>query len=275
MDRFVEVAGKQIHVYACGDGAVTVVFLSGSGVPIPQLEYGRFQNALTDACRVIGIEKPGYGRSDLTEEDRSIDMIVDEYRQVLLSCGVTGPVVLAAHSMGFLEAVRWGQRCPAQVIGILGIDPATPECYSEFDLEKAMSGLVALSKDEQGKRVAAHAYAGQLVKEGLISADETEAYEVLIYRNLANHSWISEAENLKDALGLIEKDGAYLQIPMLFFLSNGEGTTIPKDRWFELNRNYLHRIEHSQYMVFDYPHNLYQYVFREMAERSKEFIENL
>lgn len=42
MEKCVEAAGGKIHIYSYGGGPVTVVFLSGSGVPFPQIEYWDF-----------------------------------------------------------------------------------------------------------------------------------------------------------------------------------------------------------------------------------------
>ena len=51
-------------------GSITLVLLSGSGVPFPSLEYKTLAKALAKTYQVIGIEKLGYGRSDLTENNR-------------------------------------------------------------------------------------------------------------------------------------------------------------------------------------------------------------
>lgn len=105
MDKFIFAEKEKIHVYSYGEGPVTIVFLSGSGVLFPQLEYKFFQETLSGTCRVVGIEKPGYGYSDISGKDRTVDVTVGEYRCVLRELGITEPVVLAAHSMGFLEAL--------------------------------------------------------------------------------------------------------------------------------------------------------------------------
>ena len=274
MNKFIEINGTKNYVYSYGQGDITLVLLSGSGVPFPSWEYMNFTKALSETYHVIGIEKSGYGYSDLTEESRDIDKIVNEYRYILQKLEIKTPVILAAHSMGFLEAIRWGQQYPSEILGIVGIDPATPECYKDFDIEQAKTKLIEMSKNEQLKKMSANTLVNQLIKDYNVLSTEKEKLENLAYRNLANQNWISEAENLKDTLILIEENNPHLQIPMLFFLSNGEGTTLEKDVWHHHALQYLSNIEIAQYELFDYPHNLYKFAYKKMAQTTEDFISN-
>lgn len=274
MNKFIEVNGNKHHIYSYGQGNITLVLLSGSGVPFPSLEYMCFTKALAKTYQVIGIEKLGYGYSDLVKESREIDKVIYEYRYILQQLEIKTPIVLAAHSMGFLEAVRWGQQYPSEIFAILGIDPATPECYKDFNIEEAKTKLIELSKNEYLRKITATALTEQLIKDNSISSTEKEKFENLAYHNLANQNWISEAENLKDTLTLIKENNPYLQIPMLFFLSNGEGTTLEKDIWRYHALQYLSNIKIAQYKLFDYPHNLYKFAYKEMTQTAEEFISN-
>lgn len=274
MEKFVEVNGYKNFLYIYGQGPVVLTLLSGSGVPFPSLEYKTLAEALAGTCQVIGIEKLGYGRSDLAQGSREIDVVVHEYRSVLQKLGIKPPVLLAAHSMGFLEALRWGQQYPSEIAGILGIDPATPDCYKEFNVEEATKKLKEMCSDQLLRKTTATALIQQITKEHDLSDMEKETLENLAFRNLANQNWISEAENLRNAILLVEKDNPYLQIPMLFFLSNGEGTTLKKENWIQYSLQYLENIKISQYELFDHPHNLYKFVYEQIARLSRAFISN-
>lgn len=272
MEKFVETNGHKNYVYCYGQGAAAVVILSGSGVPFPSLEYRTLAKELAENFLVIGIEKLGYGHSELADDSREIDDVVEEYRRVLQELGVKTPVVLMAHSMGFLEALRWGQRYPGEAAAILGLDPATPGCYREFNVEEATKKLIEMSRDEAFRKAAASGLAEQMTEEQEISQTEKNTFESLAFRNLANQNWISEAENLRDTILLVEKDNPCLPIPMLFFLSNGEGTTLEKESWIQYSLQYLSNIKTSQYVRFDYPHNLYKFAYKEIAQKAGEFI---
>lgn len=272
MEKYVEINGHQNFVYCYGHGSTVLVLLSGSGVPFPSLEYKTLAESLAETYQVIGIEKLGYGYSDLAEDSRTIDIVVDEYRAVLQVLGIKTPVVLAAHSMGFLEALRWAQQYPSEIAGILGIDPAVPECYKTFDVEDATNKLIALSQDEPFRKTTATALVKQLAEGRDISFSEQKKLEGFAFRNLANQNWIDEAKNLRDSIILVEKNNPYLQIPMLFFISNGVGTTLEKETWIQYATQYLKHIEIAQYTLFDYPHNLYQFVYKEISQITRSFI---
>lgn len=272
MDQYVLVSGKRVHVYTCGQGSVTLVLLSGSGVMFPQLEYMPFTTALAENFRVTGIEKPGYGRSDLSDQEREVDLTVEEYRSALRGAGIDVPVVLAAHSMGFLEALRWGQLYPAEILGIIGIDAATPECYKDFDIGNATAGLVALSENKTLCRETAAALLDQITQRHSLRPSEQKELEGLALERFANKNWISEARNLRSAIEKVQKAGPYLPIPMLFFISNGEGTTLDQEVWVRHALEYLKHINISRYELYDVPHNLYQFAGSGMAELTRAFV---
>lgn len=272
MMKFVEIDGYKNSVYYYGKGDFTLVLLSGSGVPFPNLEYMNLVRELGKTYQVIGIEKLGYGYSDLSNKDRKINDIVCEYRGILQKLKIKTPVILLAHSMGFLEAIYWGQQYPQEISAIIGIDPATPECYRDFNIEEATNKLIEMSNNELLRKAVSNALIEQLIKENYISQTDKKEFENLAYNNLANKNWISEAKNLRDAISLVEKNNPYLQIPMLFFISNGEGTTLEKENWINHSLQYLSNIEISEYELFDLPHNLYKFVYKEMAQTTIKFI---
>lgn len=271
MNKLIEVDSKNLNVRITGAGEQTLILLSGSGVPIPVLEYRSMVDALALQHKVIVIEKFGYGWSELTEKNREVDTVVEEYRSALQRLDVKAPVILMAHSMGMIEALRWSQLYPNEVCGLIGLDPATPECYRDFNIEAALEGLLHLAENEQLRKETATAVLAQLVDEFGFSGEDLEQYEALVNRNLANHAWISEAENLRGSVALVES-GNTVQVPTLFLISNGGGTTIDTEVWRNHAKDYLNKIEVNEYKLFDYPHNLNKYVPDEIAQSVRDFV---
>ena len=153
-----------MHACLLGAGDTTIVLLSGSCVPLPQLEYRPLIKALAQEALVVLLEKFGYGGSDSTSQQRDLQHVVEEYREALAALDVPLPVVLAAHSMGFLEALYWAQHYPGEVSALLGIDPATPDSYQDFDMDKAARQLTALSQKPFLRKIAADRYCRQLFR---------------------------------------------------------------------------------------------------------------
>ena len=126
-DEYVKLEKGTVQVTRTGYGPTPLVLLSGFSTLFPGLEYGALGTELAKKFPVLIPSKFGYGYSDLTDAPRDADAIVEEYRAVLSALKVPTPVVLCAHSMGFLEALRWAQKYPEEVAALVGLDPATPE----------------------------------------------------------------------------------------------------------------------------------------------------
>lgn len=140
-DEYVKLEKGTVQVTRTGYGPTPLVLLSGFSTLFPGLEYGALGTELAKKFPVLIPSKFGYGYSDLTDAPRDADAIVEEYRAVLSALKVPTPVVLCAHSMGFLEALRWAQKYPEEVAALVGLDPATPEVYQTFDLTGSQARL--------------------------------------------------------------------------------------------------------------------------------------
>lgn len=140
-DEYVKLEKGTVQVTRTGYGPTPLVLLSGFSTLFPGLEYGALGTELAKKFPVLIPSKFGYGYSDLTDAPRDVDAIVEEYRAVLSALKVPTPVVLCAHSMGFLEALRWAQKYPEEVAALVGLDPATPEVYQTFDLTGSQARL--------------------------------------------------------------------------------------------------------------------------------------
>ena len=121
-EQMVAVGGRAFQVSSGGSGPVSLVMLSGSNILFPGLEYAPLADALREWYSVLIPSKFGYGFSDLTEAPRDVDTVVEEYRRVLAALKHPFPVVLAAHSMGFLEALHWASKYPEEISALVGLD---------------------------------------------------------------------------------------------------------------------------------------------------------
>ena len=72
-----------INVVTEGSGSYTIVFMAGSGVGCPGLEYKPLYRRLSDKYRIAVIEKAGYGLSGKAETERTVVNLVEESRSAL------------------------------------------------------------------------------------------------------------------------------------------------------------------------------------------------
>lgn len=127
--KLYEVAGSKMHLYTEGEGDTTIVFASGWGTVNPYADFSPLYEGLKSHAKIAVYDRFGYGYSDMTDRKRDIDTITNEIHELLLVSGQKPPYVFAAHSLGSLEAIRYAQRFPEEVKGILLTEGGSPEYY--------------------------------------------------------------------------------------------------------------------------------------------------
>jgi len=117
----VEVDGRRIALYRDGAGGPPVVFLPGAG--LIGLEYDNVVRATAALTTAVTYDRGGTGWSDPVPLPRTAEAVATELRAALHAAGIEGPYVLAGHSIGAVYARRFAQLFPADVAGLLFIDP--------------------------------------------------------------------------------------------------------------------------------------------------------
>ncbi|MEZ7890930.1 MAG: alpha/beta hydrolase [Candidatus Wallbacteria bacterium] len=128
--RMIKINNLDMHIYADGSGKNTVVFASGWGQPCPYADFYPLHNKISKTARVAVYDRPGYGWSDVTDQPRDIDIIVNEIHELLVKSGEKPPYILVGHSIGSFEVIRYAQLYKNEIKGIILIDGSNPEMYS-------------------------------------------------------------------------------------------------------------------------------------------------
>ncbi|WP_257468977.1 alpha/beta fold hydrolase [Bacillus sp. D386] len=128
----VEVDGENIHIYTKGEGADTIVLLSGLGTAAPALDFDPLINEISKNNKVVVVEPFGYGWSDITKKERTVENIVEEIRVALKKSNIQGPYILMPHSVSGIYSMYFANTYPEEVKGIIGIDPTLPHALEYF-----------------------------------------------------------------------------------------------------------------------------------------------
>ncbi len=269
-DEYVTIRGGTVQVSRMGDGPVPLLLLSGFSTFFPALEYGGLGNELARAFSVLIPSKFGYGNSDVAGLPRDVDRIVEEYREVLSALSLPTPVVLVGHSMGFLEALRWAQKYPGEVSALVGVDPATPELYQTFDLERSIRQMEKLNHPEWKRRLNFRLMASSLLSR--YPANLRRKLAPAARRNFACIDWLNESRALPDNVRTISKAGVPASIPTLFLISNGSGTPLSGEEWRRHALEYLNQFTYNRAQLYDLPYDLYRYQTKEVAQTILDFL---
>lgn len=260
-EEFADLPGGKLHAALWGDGPSTMVLLSGSAILIPALEYQSLAQAFSpEEHTVIVLSRYGYGKSDLTDALRDVDTVVEEYRSALEALGFPTPVALIGHSLGFFEALRWGQKYPEEISALIGLDPAVPEAYEHFNVSDTIQQYKRLNRPEWKRRLAFRMFSRTLLGRYGLSRAQQRHYKAAALQNFFSRVWINEADALTENRLTVDQAEVPASIPALFLLSNGRETPLSKEEWRGCALRYLEQFEIGQSKLYELPHDLYRYI---------------
>lgn len=118
----VNVDGKKMHVYSEGHGKKTIVLMPGLGSIAPSIDFKPLINELKKDFKVVVVEPFGYGFSEETSKERSVENIVDETRMALKKAKIDGPYILMPHSISGVYAQYYASTYPNEVEAIIMLD---------------------------------------------------------------------------------------------------------------------------------------------------------
>lgn len=268
--QLVAVNGHQLHVYAEGQGDLTLVFLAGSGTTAPVLDFKGLTSRLSDDYRTVVVERAGYGWSEDGGTPRDIDTVLRETRLALEGAGERPPYVLYPHSMSALEALHWVNRYPDEVAAVIGLDPAVPPVYEVMPPPRLTLSLVAFASRTGLLRLFPSLCREAPVAVYLTDA-EMDAYCSLMYRRTITSDVLAEAEATQANARQVAAEGVP-DVPMVVFISNGE--ELPVDNWGELLMAYAEAAG-GQVTVLDVGHYVHHDAADLIADESRSFLQQL
>ncbi len=225
MDKKVPIyANESIYYLEKGSGDKTVIFMSGSGVSSVYTDMYSLWNKVSESSKVFMYDRFGMGKSSLTKKSRDIDTMVEEFNIVLEQTHQEPPYIIVAHSMSSLQAIRFAQKYPEQVEGLILNDGASPSFCEEF--EDPMSSRVYQLKGIRKLGLLRLLLHSDKVKEQFKSKQEIpkdieELQTGLVLKNLWNKTMINEREYLQKN-GKVVSDGGSIEAIKLTVISAGE-----------------------------------------------------
>ena len=265
LGEMIEVDGHKMCVYTEGEGPHTLVFLAGSGIAAPILDFRSLYTQLDEDYRVVVIEKFGYGFSDVVEEERSFDTILAQDREALAKAGLEGPYILCPHSMSGLEAIMWAQNHPEEVEAIVGLDMVVPEFYDGFDFP----GTIRYEKKAATARKMGliRFYYNDSALPRDLSDEDRRIYKALAAKKAVNVDVINETLAIPEACEEINSKPKP-DLPMLMFHSNGTGNL------GQAPVNYAADLSNCSVIELDCGHNVHYTEYEQISLEMKKFFED-
>ena len=112
-----------------GEGSPTILLEAGLGGD--SSGWVRVQPRLARATRVCSYDRAGYYFSDPGPAPRTADVDVDDLHRLLEAARVRRPMILVGHSLGGLLARLYAATYPADVAGMVLLDPVLDNIEDE------------------------------------------------------------------------------------------------------------------------------------------------
>ena len=175
------------------NGQHTVVALAGLGMNDYSVTERKMTASFEAENRVVFIDRAGCGLSDDTDNEMTVEYIVEDYRKALKNAGIEAPYILMPHSIGGAYANYWSSKYPDEIEAVVFVDGSQlsdgafddAECAS-VDFED--HALAFLAKLGFGRYVLRQNY--YLLPDSYSDAEQKlcDALELMSYGKIANVS---------------------------------------------------------------------------------------
>ncbi|MEV7802942.1 alpha/beta hydrolase [Microbispora sp. NPDC088329] len=222
LGRLHEVGERRLMLHRSGSGGPSVVFLPGAG--LVGLDFLNVHEGAAAFTTSVLYDRAGTGWSTPVPLPRGAADVAAELRGLLRAAAVSGPLILAGHSLGAFYARRYAQLFPREVAGLLLIDPGHEDILDHMppqaaELAERMRPDPAQMPELTGEqqRAAREAY-GRLYAEW-----PAPVREALIDHHLA--SWrtsLRETENFEsEVYGELREGGPLPDVPLIVLTAGG------------------------------------------------------
>lgn len=274
LGEMVKVDDKFLHVYQEGEGDYTFIFLSGHGTSAPTLDFKPLWKKLSEENRIVVVERFGYGFSDLSNNPKDLNTILEETRFALSELNILPPYVLVPHSISGLQAIYWAQKYKDEVVAIIGLDPCVPDAIPLLPIPSKMElnlvhfisriGLSRLMPKESLKLNL------PLLDSEDLTDDEKKMYEYLFYRSSLTKDMLKELNEMHRNAELINNLNLPKDTPMYFFISDIQNQNV--DGWTDALKSFLDQINTNQSLILNKSHYVHHHHSEQIYQEIMSFL---
>ncbi|TKI80054.1 alpha/beta fold hydrolase, partial [Bacillus mycoides] len=253
---------------------------AGSGITAPVYELKGLYSKFSKENKISVIERAGYGYSDVFQDDRDIDTILEQTREALIRSGNKPPYILVPHSLSGIEAIYWAQKYPSEVKGIIALDIGLPKQYVTHKIgvvdSLRIKGMNILTKIGFQRLVPFITYNPEVIRQSFLNEQEKDIYKALTYKQAFNDDMKQELlqsyNNGKKSNSLsIPKETPILFIDAIARQNKDSKYTKQKNRDYE---EFASKLLIADVKKIEGTHSIYLYAPDEIYKLVMDFINN-
>ena len=273
----VSIGDYSLNVVKIGNenGKGKIVVLSGMGAGL-SVDLRKMTKSLEQDYQFIYIGRAGWDASDDVKDDRSVDVIVEEYRKALNGAGIESPVILMAHSMGGTYGSFWVSKYPEEVETFINIDGTYVEALTEEEMTERSSGNT-LYKLAVNFGIGDILLPVLMVNDANLSKEEWRTYCILQLLSISSDAVSKEGalinKNRNAAWNVLKKT----DVPKLYISSRDGDLSDPECK--EANEKelipYLEKMGHYEIAYLPGSHFIYKTEPEECEKIIEDFLKGL
>jgi pimeloyl-ACP methyl ester carboxylesterase len=278
--QLAEVDGKNMHVYTKGNGENTIVLLSGLGTEAPVLDFEPLINEMSKNNKIVVVELFGYGWSDLTNKERTVENIVEEIRTALKESNIEGPYILMPHSISGLYSMYYANKYPDEVRAVIGIDPTLPGFNHSSHTMPKVSDSHTMPKFHVAPtgiaRLALFLIPDlflPLAEEDIYSEENLKMTKAISVWNSFNKNVANETNNIHHNIDKTIDMTFPSDIPVMIFTPKEENINEDDQSKITFYQTQLSNGSSNKLVTLEGNHYLHRTRYKEMSEYVNEFIE--
>lgn len=270
----ITVKDLQMNVYELGaehkGESKTLVFMPGLGEASQPLTHKNLLDALAKKYHILVVEPFGYGLSDVSNEERTVENITEELHSALEQMDVK-EYYLVAHSLSGLYALKYSQMYQDEVLGVIGMDTSTPMMNGFMEMQHEEAPI-----DDSGQ-------ATDLPEIPDVDDEVNLQYQYIAQLNLNNADVVDESARSNQVLNDFKDEKIPSGIPALYLLAQDSYEDIEMRREFmdKITENWemQHKLlsenpDEVETHILEGDHLIYMTQYEEMARLIDEFINN-
>lgn len=277
LGQLVEVNGEKMHVYSKGEGENTIVLLSGAGTAAPALDYEPLMNEMAKNNRIVVVETFGYGWSDTTNKERTVENIVEEIRDALNKANIEGPYILMPHSVSGIYSMYYANKYPDEIKAIIGIDCTLPQAVEYFnEAAPTMPRYLSILAPTGIARLAVYMNPEEYLPnadKGTYSDDNLRMTKSLSAWNLGNKSIVAEVNEMKHNIDKAIDMSFPPEIPVMIFTAKDDKVTEDGKTIESFYQTQISHLPSNKLVVLEGHHYLHWSRYKEISETVHDFIE--
>lgn len=155
---------------------------------------------------------------------------------------------------------------------IIGLDPSIPSVYEIFSIPPQSSLILPSLFARSGLRRLVPSFFNQsaAIAAGHLTKEDEEIYRSLFYRSTLTVNMIEEMKQVKHNANMVKIDGIPKQIPMLFFISDGEEAAV--DNWESMLMDYAAQLNFGETIVLATGHYIHAWEPKQISDEIDAFL---